>query len=100
MEYDKNNINCSHADIDNDKTPSDSAKFMVSTDTIKGLSLSRKVTDTIFQNYVVKKLFITSVVHVIGRSSPTGGFEAIIDETRIKELFRVANEIWSQACIE
>ena len=53
-----------------------------------------------FGGFSTTRVFLVVVVHVVGVPSATGGFRPIVSQTWIDTLFREANKIWSQACIE
>ena len=73
---------------------------------LTGRPLSSRYAPTVFGGlsgfggFSTTRLFIPTIVHVVGIPSQTGGFKPIVDQAWIDTLFRRANEIWSQACIE
>jgi len=66
-----------------------------------GKRLNKRFVDSIFQNYSSTKLYIVTVIHIVGVQSPNSNATIpVIDQGWIDTVLGIANRIWSQACIE
>lgn len=76
-------------------------------DRVTGRALAARHAESIFglsgfNGFSTTRVFLVVVVHVVGilDSTSPGGFRPVVDQAWIDTLFRVANRIWGQACIE
>jgi hypothetical protein len=81
-------------------TPREQLRPLFSTRKVTGPAMATRFAHAIFGGFSTTRLFLITVVHVVGIPSETGGFKPIVDQAWQDTLFRVANDIWSQACIE
>lgn len=100
MNYDANDISCAHEIEGAQKIPAEDERLLFKAETVKGRALGNRYADTIFSNLSTTRLYLITVVHVVGIPSPTGGFMPIVSDDWIETMFQRANDIWSQACIE
>lgn len=100
MKHNKEHIRCSYDNTDVVKVNCEEWRRLFKHKPVKGFELNRKYSDTIFGNFITTKLFLVTVVHVVGVPDSGGRLVPIQNADWIEYMFRVANDIWSQACIE
>lgn len=102
MKDDTKDIHCVYAHDGMEKIPTDEAHHLFKTEAVNGPELNKKYFDQIYGNFSTNRLFLITVVHVVGLPAAYGGFPPIpiVSDDWIETMFQVANDIWSQACIE
>jgi hypothetical protein len=101
MKYDVGmDVQCAYEAEGAKNTPPEQLRPFFETKSVSGRPLTTRYVETIFSGFSTTRLFLVTVVHVVGIPSETGGFKPIVNQAWIDTLFRVANDIWSQACIK
>lgn len=101
MKYDEaKDARCAYEAEGARNTPPEQLRPFFATKRVSGRAVATRYAQTIFGAFSTTRLFLVTVVHVVGVPSPTGGFRPIVDQAWLDTLFRVANDIWSQACIK
>ena len=81
--------------------PPEQLRPLLAKETVSGRALNTRYLQTIFSQSAPRLRLIT-VVHLVAVRNPQTGAltKPVVDQTWVDTLFRVANDIWSQACIK
>lgn len=95
---DERQLRCAYDEPDASTVPAEKLRPVSTTSTVAGRELDPRY--SVASPETATWLYLITVIHIVGRPSSTGGYEPIVGDDWVDEMFSVAKDIWSQACIE